>query len=436
MKFYNREKELAQLWKIEERSKQTAQMTFMVGRRRVGKTSLLLRAYQDRTMLYFFVSKKNETLLCEEFVQEIRYKLQVELFGEFNTFKAVFGYLMELSKTRHFTLVIDEFQEFNTVNASVYSDMQNSWDSQKGSSTINLILCGSVHSPMSRIFEHAKEPLFGRATARIHLKPFPLSTLKEILEDHCPKYSKEDLLAFYTISGGVAKYVELLIVEKAFTLPSILEVVLTENSLFLDEGRKVLIDEFGKEYGNYFSILSLIASSKTSRVEMESIMEMPLGGFLDRLEHEFGLITKLRPILSKPNSRSVKYRINDNFQNFWFRFIYKYRSAVEIGNLGYLKEIINRDYTTYSGPILEKYFKEKMMEEGNFSALGTYWEKGNQNEIDIVALNGMEKTILFAEVKRKKGNISIPVLKNKAKKLLDQLPGYRADFLGLSLEDM
>src|SRR5690606_8736671 len=153
-----------QLWKIEERSKQTAQMTFMVGRRRVGKTSLLLRAFQDRTMLYFVVAKKNETLLCEEFVQEIRYKLQVELFGEFNTFKAVFGYLMELSKTRHFTLVIDEFQEFNTVNASVYSDMQNSWDSQKGSSTINLILCGSAHSPMSRIFEHAKEPLFGRAT--------------------------------------------------------------------------------------------------------------------------------------------------------------------------------------------------------------------------------------------------------------------------------
>lgn len=123
MKFY-REKELNLLQKIEERSKQSAQMTFVVGRRRIGKTSLLVKAAEGRPMLYFFVSKKNEVLLCEEFVQEIRHKLQVEVFGELKTFKSVFGYLMELSKAIHFTLVIDEFQEFNMVNPSVYSDMQ------------------------------------------------------------------------------------------------------------------------------------------------------------------------------------------------------------------------------------------------------------------------------------------------------------------------
>lgn len=240
---------------------------------------------------------------------------------------------MELSQTKNFTLVIDEFQEFNTVNPSVYSEMQNIWDRNKRTSKINLILCGSIYSLMSKIFEHAKEPLFGRATARIHVKAFTISTLKEILADYRPNYSNDDLLAFYLVTGGVAKYVELLIEAKALSFKSIINTVLSENSLFLDEGKNVLIDEFGKEYGNYFSILSLIASSKTSRVEIESIMEMPVGGFLDRLENEFSLITKVRPIFSKPGSRSVKYRINDNFLNFWFRFIYKYRSTVEIGNL-------------------------------------------------------------------------------------------------------
>lgn len=436
MKFYNREKELSLLQKIEERSNQTAQMTFVVGRRRIGKTSLLIKANENKPMLYFFVAKKNEILLCEEFVQEIRYKLQIEIFGELKTFKSIFGYLMELSKTKHFTLVIDEFQEFNAINAAVYSDMQNIWDSQKGTSKINLVLCGSVYSLMSRIFEHAKEPLFGRATARIHLKAFTISTLREILTDYAPDYTNEDLLAFYMITGGVAKYVELLIEERAFTFDSILNVILTENSLFLDEGKNVLIDEFGKEYGNYFSILSLIASSRTSRVEIESIMEMPVGGFIDRLESEFNLISKVRPIFAKPNSRSVKYQINDNFLNFWFRFIYKYRSTVEIGNLNYLKEIIKRDYQTYSGRILEKYFIEKMIEVGNFSAIGTYWETGNQNEIDIVAVNDLHKSVLFGEVKRKKENISITGLKAKAKNLQAQLKDYTAAFIGLSIEDM
>jgi AAA+ ATPase superfamily predicted ATPase len=436
MKFYNREKELSLLQKIEDRSKRSAQMTFVVGRRRIGKTSLLVKANEGKSMLYFFVAKKNEVLLCEEFVQEIRHKLQVEIFGELKTFKSVFGYLMELSKAKHFTLVIDEFQEFNTINPSVYSDMQNIWDSQKGAAKINLILCGSVYSLMSRIFEHAKEPLFGRATGRIHLKAFSISTLKEILTDYRPNYTNDDLLAFYMMTGGVAKYVELLIEEKAFTFESILNVILTENSLFLDEGKNVLIDEFGKEYGNYFSILSLIASSKTSRVDIESIMEMQVGGFLDRLENEFNLISKVKPIFAKPNSRSVKYQINDNFLNFWFRFIYKYRSVVEIGNLTYLTEIVKRDYQTYSGRILEKYFIEKMIEEGNFSAIGTYWEKSNQNEIDIVAVNDLDKSVIFAEIKRKKENISIPGLINKAKNLQAQLKDYHAEFVGLGIEDM
>lgn len=421
---------------IEERSRETGQMTFVVGRRRIGKTSLLLKAHQNSPYLYFFVAKKNEALLCEEFIREIRHKLQVEPFGTFNSFNSVFGYLMDLAKTRHFTLIIDEFQEFNSINAAVFSDMQHIWDRYKDAAKINLILCGSVYSLMTRIFQNANEPLFGRATARMHLKAFPISTLKEILADHRPDYTSEDLLAFYIFSGGVAKYVELLVGEKAFTLNSILEVVLRENSLFLDEGKNVLIDEFGKDYGNYFSILSLIASSKTSRPEMESILEIPIGGHLDRLENAFDLITKVRPVLSKPNSRSVKYRINDNFLAFWFRFIYKNRSAVEIGNMVYLKNIVQRDYTIFSGHMLEKYFKEKMMEEGRFSTLGTYWEKGNQNEIDIVGINDMEKLVVFAEVKRKKVKIDIGALQRKAANIQAKLAGYQAEFLGLSLEDM
>ncbi|HET8753982.1 MAG TPA: ATP-binding protein [Salinimicrobium sp.] len=436
MKFYNREKELKSLQNIEERSRRTAQMTFVVGRRRIGKTSLIIKAGENKTMLYFFVAKKNEVLLCEEFVQEIREKLQIEIFGELKNFKSVFGYLMELSKTRHFTLVIDEFQEFHTVNPSVYSDMQNIWDSHKGAGKINLILCGSVYSLMSRIFEHAKEPLFGRATGRIHLKEFTILTLKEIFADYYPDHNNSDLLAFYMVTGGVAKYVELLIEEKAFTIDSVIDAVLTENSLFLDEGKNVLIDEFGKDYGNYFSILSLIASSKTSRTEIESIMEKTVGGFLDRLESEFGLIRKVRPILAKPNSRSVKYQIQDNFLNFWFRFIFKYRSAVEIGNLKYLKEIIQRDYLAYSGGILEKYFIEKMTEDGNFSSIGTYWEKGNQNEIGIVGINEIDKSVIIAEVKLKKENISISGLKKKTKNLQAKFQDYQFQFIGLSIEDM
>jgi AAA+ ATPase superfamily predicted ATPase len=436
MKFYNREKELALLAKTETKSEQTAQMTFVVGRRRIGKTSLLVKASAPNTFIYFFVAKKNEGLLCSEFVEEVKQKLNVELFGTIKTFKELFGYLMELSKTLHFTLIIDEFQEFHSINPAVYSDMQHIWDSQKEESKINLILCGSVYSMMKKIFEQSKEPLFGRATQRIHVKALNIETLKEILKDHYPTYTSEDLLTFYMITGGVAKYVELLVEANAFTLEAILDEIFSDNSLFLDEGKNVLIDEFGKEYGNYFSILSLMASSKTSRVEMESILEMQIGGFLDRLEVDFGLISKVRSMFAKPGSRSVKYKINDNFLNFWFRFIYKYRSAIEIGNLKYVKEIVLRDYKVYSGRVLEKYFTDKMLAEENYSAIGTWWEKNNQNEIDIIALNETEKRLVIADVKRKAENININELKQKAETLAILFKDYTIEYQGLSMDNM
>jgi AAA+ ATPase superfamily predicted ATPase len=436
MKFYNRENEIAFLGKIEKKSSHVAQMTFVVGRRRIGKTSLLVKATALDTYIYLFVARKNEGLLCSEFVEEVKLKLNIEIFGAIKTFKELFGYLMELSKTVHFTLIIDEFQEFLAINPAVYSDMQHIWDSKKEVSKINLILCGSVYSLMKKIFEQSKEPLFGRATQRLHVKPFNIITLKQILTDYNPTYTSEDMLAFYMITGGVAKYVELLVEAGAFTLDSIMDEIFSENSLFLDEGKNVLIDEFGKDYGNYFSILSLIASSKTSRSEIESILEMQTGGFLERLEVDFGLISKVRPLFSKPNSRSVKYKINDNFLNFWFRFIYKYRSAVEIGNLAYVKEIVHRDYKTFSGNVLEKYFTDKMLSERSYSAIGTYWKKGNQNEIDIIAVNETEKRLVIAEVKRKAENINIAELKHKAESLTKQFKDYTIVYEGLSMDNM
>lgn len=436
LRFYNREDELNLLHKTEQISKSTAQMTFVVGRRRIGKTSLLAEAFKDSQSLYFFIAKKNEALLCAEFVEVVKQQLQVPVFGTITNFKELFGFLMEVSKTRPFTLVIDEFQEFYSINPAVFSDMQNIWDSNKNESKMNLVLCGSVYSMMTKIFQNSKEPLFGRATQRIHLKPFDIPTIKEILQDYYPEYSADDLLAFYLITGGVAKYVELLAQKNAFTLDVILDEVLAENSLFLDEGRNVLIEEFGKDYGNYFSILSLLASGKTSRVEIESIMEIQTGGFLDRLENDYGIIKKIRPILAKPNSRTIKYAIEDNFLSFWFRFVYKYRSAVEAGNLDYLKEIVLRDYNTYSGKILEKYFVEKLKCEKTYNLIGTYWERGNKNEIDIVAVNDLNKKVLFVEVKKNKKGINLNLLREKSVTLLPKFREFKIEYKGFSIGDM
>ncbi len=435
MKFYNRETEVQKLQQIALQAQTYAQLTVVLGRRRIGKTSLLLHAYQAHTPLYFFVAKKNEYLLCAEFVDEVKVKLNIPIYGEFRTFKDLFGLLMEVSKTQHFTLIIDEFQDFSTVNAAIFSEMQKIWDMNKNESRMNLIVCGSVYSLMTRIFENVKEPLFGRASHRLHIKAFHILTLKTILQDAYPEYQGEDLLALYIFTGGVAKYVVLLIQSKSFTKKAMIESIFAENSLFIEEGKNVLIDEFGKDYMNYFSILSLIASGKTSRVEIESILQIQTGGFLDRLETEFGLIKKVRPIYAKPNGRKLKYAIEDNFLSFWFRFIYKYRSAVEAGNLDYIKQILERDYSVYSGKILEKFFREKLIAEKAYSEVGTFWDKSGENEIDIVAVNDLTQKALIVEVKRNDQKIDMNLLKKKSAALMPHLEGYEIEYAGWSIQE-
>ncbi|MDR1683436.1 MAG: hypothetical protein LBS25_08660 [Candidatus Symbiothrix sp.] len=146
-----------------------------------------------------------------------------------------------------------------------------------------------------------------------------------------PDYTNEDLLAFDMLTGGVAK-IEALVNNGCKTSSAMFDYFFTDDSFFIDEGRNVLIEEFGNEYGNYFSILSLIASSKTNRATIESTLNMHAGGHLDRLENDFDIIRKKRPFGAKEGSKSVKYKIDNCFFNFWFRFIYKCRSAIEIKN--------------------------------------------------------------------------------------------------------
>jgi AAA+ ATPase superfamily predicted ATPase len=434
MKFYNREKELQNLSNIGNSSKLSSKMTVIVGRRRIGKTKLIKQACHQK--IYLFVSKKEEALLCLEFINAIERELDSKVLGHFTRFVDLFEYLMEFSKTRPLTLIIDEFQEFGYINNSIYSDMQNIWDSYKDVTKMNLILSGSIYSIMKKIFENSKEPLFGRANNKIYLKPFLANTLKNILQDQYPKYTKNDLLSLYVLTGGVAKYVEIFVDKKALTLKKQLNVIFDEYSLFVDEGKNLLIEEFGKEYTTYFSILSLLASSKTSRSEIQSILDKNIGGYLDRLENEYSIIKKVKPIFAKEGSRNIKYEIIDNFFNFWFRFIYKYKSAIEIENYEYVKSIVKRDFSTFAGKFLEKYFIEKLKSSNNYTNIGTYWEKKNQNEIDIVAINEETKTMLLAEVKINKDKINIDILKEKSKKIVEKFQNYSVEYRGYSLDDM
>ena len=439
MKFFDRTEEIASLREIREMAKNNAQFTVVTGRRRIGKTSLIWKAYDDAPILYFFVARKAESDLCEDYRLEIENKLGIPTIGRAEHFADMFEFLMKLSIERQVTLFIDEFQDFFRVNKSVYSDMQRIWDIYSPKAHMNLIVCGSIYSMMTKIFKDKKEPLYNRQTRFMTVRPFTPSVLKEILSEYHPGHTSEDLLALYSFTGGVAKYVQLLVDAGATSKERMLEQIVKADSIFLGEGKSILIEEFGKDYGIYFSILSAIARGKTSRSEIESVVGREIGGYLTKLENEYEIIAKKQPLFEKSSTKNVRYTIEDNFFTFWFRFIYKYSYMLEIENYDSLKTIINRDYETFSGLMLERYFRRVLINRQAYTRIGGWWDRKGENEIDIVAENELDNQATFFEVKRKAGNIDIEVLKQKASAFLratGELNGYDISYKGLSMDDM
>lgn len=107
----------------------------------------------------------------------------------------------------------------------------------------------------------------------------------------------------------------------------------------------------------------------------------------------------MRPVFASERSRGIKYKLNDNFLQFWFRFIYPNLDLVENHRSDLLLDIVNKGYSIYSGWILERYFQQKLREEERYTLVGNWWDSKGENKIDIVAVNRIERVATIAEVK-------------------------------------
>ena len=437
MKFYDRVNELAILQDNEQQSFDNAVFTVLMGRRRVGKTSLITQSLEGKEYAYLFVSKDSEALLCQTFQKDLEEQIGLTIYGEVTKFKDLFELIMKEAQRRHLTIVMDEFQTLYKINPAIFGDIQNIWDRYKRDAKINFIVLGSIQTLMKRIFEDKSEPLYGRPTAKFTLRPFTIEVIKQILHDVYPNYSPEDLLCLYMITGGVAKYIELLIDAKCYTKEKMLNYVCRQDSYFLTEGKDLLNQEFSGEFATYFSILQVIAAGKTKRSEIDSCLHRDLGTYLQNLESKYELISRVKPMLSKQNGKVTAYEIRDNFLRFWFRFIYPYQSLIERNLFSLLRSNIAQNYEGFTGRILERYFQDKMMETEHFTQVGNWWDRKGQNEIDLIAINEFDHTGIVAEIKRNRHKISMTKLQEKIAVLPKKEFGeYHLQAKGLSLEDM
>ncbi len=432
MKFYGRSEEINELRAIRSLSTEHARFTVVTGRRRVGKTELVERALNDGTApyLYLLVTRRTESDLCAIFQEEAAKVLPRPILGHATRFGELFEEILRSAAETPLTLVLDEFQEFDRINPAIFGDIQGAWDRWHGKAKINLVVCGSINRLMTKIFFDDSQPLYGRNTGRLDITAFPTDELRRILSDHAPKASPRDLLALWTLTGGIPRYVELFMDAGAVTRRRMLHTVFGPSSAYIDEGRVVLSDEFGREYGTYFSILSAVASGRTDYADIQNRVGEEIGGQLTKLERYYSILSKVTPAYDRPTNRNLSYRIDDAFFCFWFRFVYKYLHLVEQKQYAAIIAIAERDFDTFAGASLERWFRARFLEEGRYTRIGGWWDRKGENEIDLVCENELEETLDFFEVKTDAARFSPVALSAKIEAFFRKHPDMRRPDFG------
>lgn len=176
----------------------------------------------------------------------------------------------------------------------------------------------------------------------------------------------------------------------------------------LYEEVEFLLREELREPRNYFVILEALSLGKHKLSELINETGFDKGTvsrYISILE-SLQITTKEIPVTEKMPEKSRKgiYKIDDNFFNFWFRFVFRNRSLLEENRidevLAKIKQefpgILSKTYERVAGEVLAKAVsKEKSKLE--FQRWGRWWDK--EGEIDLIALNAQTQEILFGEVK-------------------------------------
>ena len=443
MKFYGREQEIAALRHERMLSHENARFTVITGRRRVGKTELIREAFDDGRddYVYILLRRENEKSLCTGIQASVKRQLgdRFKVLGHAERLIDLVEAVFDCAADRPLTVVIDEFQEMLYVNSAFYGELQGVWDKVHRTHKLNLVVSGSVNRMMNEILFNYSAALYGRNTAHLQVHPFSVSVLKKILKDHSPHYANDDLLDLWAITGGVARYVAMLMDAGAVKRKKMLAFIFSPLSPFIEEGRSILAQEFGTEYTNYFSILTSIASGHTRFSEIEQDLGVQVVPYLNNLEKNYGFIRKTLPVYSLTRAKNAAYHIEDMFFRFWFRQVFRNQEYLELGRFKELIELVSRDFDTFSGYALERYFYWKFVEDTHYVRIGGWWDRKGENEIDLVCEDALKGSLDFYEIKRDKSRISLKELERKTSAFFMKNPELQdraVSLKGLSIDEM
>ena len=417
--FIGREKELASLKEFYDKA--GIGMTVIYGRRRIGKSTLIAEFVRDKKNIFYTATKVGKARNLELFSRQVTdlFMPGVENIS-FHTTEAVFDFIDKNIGNDKVVLVIDELPYWAERDEALLSIMQKYIDTVWNDKNLKIILCGSALSFMEKKVLSEKSPLFGRRDSQIRLEAFNYLDAAKFV----PDYSCEDKAICYGITGGVARYLSMIDPSKSID-ENIVKLFFRTDGYLYDETRNLLTQEF-TDIAIVNNIIEQIASGENTLNTIAGKIgekEPTVLYSLDKLIN-VGLIEKKKCITDEKNKKKTQYVLKDYMFKFWYEFIPKATSVIEMGQGElYYQKAVKPVLHSFMGAVFEdmcRYYTLKQGITGEYgcflTSVGSWW--GTENitdendniraqsaDIDVVAISEIDKKAVIGECKFKNEKI-------------------------------
>jgi AAA+ ATPase superfamily predicted ATPase len=408
-----------------------AQQILVYGRRRVGKTTLLINWAKQTglPLIYWIATRDTPAQLRRSFTRALWSWAHPDSQSvpQFGSWEEVFDTVVTLIGDQRVILVMDEFSYAAESDTGLPSNLQAAWDRFFKDSNIIIVVMGS-HIGVMESLKNYDAPLFGRFTAQLPVAPLPFPALRAFL----PRYETAELVAAYAVVGGIPGYLERFNGDQSIG-ENIKRLFVRRTGMFRSEPFLLVGDVLRRETQTHESILKAIAAGAHTPLEIGNKLERSssyLSPYLKQLE-ALNLVERRLPVLLPPekrdNSKKSRYHLADPYLRFYFRFITPNLSFIEQELPELLWGRIAEQFRAFVGmTAFEDLAREWVLVQARQRKLGflpeivgSHWT--NEAQIDVAAVNWRERILLLGECKWGTDPVRRPVvlaLIDKARKVV------------------
>jgi AAA+ ATPase superfamily predicted ATPase len=426
-----------------------SELVVIYGRRRIGKSSLVHHFARGKPYFFPFEAVEGETTQNQirHFTASLGKHTSDRLLDnvDFKNWEQVFSYITDRlipvkDRGEKTIIFFDELQWMAAGRTKLVSYLKYYWDNQWKDKHVLLILCGSVASFMTRKVLKSNA-LYGRINLEILLKGLPADEAALLF---CGKRSKEEILKYLMVFGGVPKYLEEINLDRSFN-QNINRLCFSPHGPLVNEVERLFYSQF-RETQIYKKIVELLKTGIFSLEEISRKVGLSSGGglkyYLKNLE-QAEIIRSFIPFGRVFKSKFRKYALFDEFLYFYFKYMEPHRRIMEEGESDRLFETLTGEsFDMWMGFAFERFclrhsglLAQRMGFRDVVLLAAPHFGKDDQKfQVDLL-YQRTDRVITVCEIKYRNKPITreiIPEMDRKCR-LLDIPPGYTIEKALISL---